>query len=424
MPPKGSGKPKSMVQARTSAPPLATEGRSKGLVIELAGGEKDAQNLSFHTQVLEAMEVISDKFPGIVEKGPLAIADGGAQAPFKQRDLEQALRTPGGSYICGINLAWLNHTFSATPGVPARKSAVDQVASTVFAKPTLLEQLHVAVPSVEYKVAEHKGSFMRVSPEEITAAYFFAVARDIGRHEPSEILQEWEKCILSTTCKFVLLPGQMDRYWYALARREDIDHTFQAVHRSCFQRVWEVARLASKLGDLVGSTNVTAERIYQEYKTNLTNMNKDAVAAITLNFCDVAATVNHRMLQVPELVRILRDLDGMPRTVFNPFDSHSRLQAIINKCKTQESLIYCCQALEYMALKDELPGLSVEDIKGRSKDGNKGELDLILFKQKVRLALIAKGLQWFEDSPGAKWIQDEVATKTQDFVVWAATERG
>ena len=77
-----------------------------------------------------------------------------------------------------------------------------------------------------------------------------------------------------------------------------------------------------------------------------------------------------------------------------------------------------------MVLKDELPGLSVEDIKGRSRDGNKGELDLILFKQKVRLALIAKGLQWFEDSPGAKWIHDEVATKTQDFVVWAATERG
>ena len=260
-------------------------------------------------------------------KGPLTIAEGGSQAPFKQRDLEQALQTPGASYICGINLAWLNPTCSATPGVPARKSAVDQVATTVFAKPTVLEQLHAAVPSVEYKAVDQKGSFMRVSPEEITGAYFLAVARDIGRGEPTDTLQEREKCILPTTCKFVLMPGQMDRYWYALARREDIDHTFQAVHRSCFQRVWEVARLGSKFGELVGSASVTADRIFQEYKTNLTHMNKDAVAAITLNFCDVAATVNHRMIQVPELVRILRDLDGMPRTVFNPFDSHSRLQS-------------------------------------------------------------------------------------------------
>ena len=82
--------------ADTSARPPATTGRSKDLVIELAGGEKDAQNLSFHTQLLEAMEVISDKFPGIVEKGPLTIAEGGLQAPCMQTNLEQALQTPGG----------------------------------------------------------------------------------------------------------------------------------------------------------------------------------------------------------------------------------------------------------------------------------------------------------------------------------------
>ena len=96
MPPKGSGKPKGAAKAGTPAPPPAIEGGSKGFVIELAGGEKDAQNLSFHTQLLEAMEVISDKFPGIVEKGPLTIAEGGSQAPFKQTNLEQALQTPGG----------------------------------------------------------------------------------------------------------------------------------------------------------------------------------------------------------------------------------------------------------------------------------------------------------------------------------------
>ena len=92
MPPKGTKK----VKADTSAPPPATTGRSKDLVIELAGGEKDAQNLSFHTQLLEAMAVISDKFPGIVEKGPLTTAEGGPQALFKQTNLEQALQTPGG----------------------------------------------------------------------------------------------------------------------------------------------------------------------------------------------------------------------------------------------------------------------------------------------------------------------------------------
>ena len=49
MPPKGSGTPKK-VKADTSARPPATPQRSNDLMIELAGGEKDAQNLSFHTQ--------------------------------------------------------------------------------------------------------------------------------------------------------------------------------------------------------------------------------------------------------------------------------------------------------------------------------------------------------------------------------------
>ena len=39
-------------------------------MIELAGGEQDAQNLSFHTRLLEAMAIVLDKFPGIVEKAP------------------------------------------------------------------------------------------------------------------------------------------------------------------------------------------------------------------------------------------------------------------------------------------------------------------------------------------------------------------
>ena len=79
MPPKGTKK----VKADTSARPPATPQRSKDLMIELAGGEKDAQNLSFHTQLLEAMEVISDKFPGIVEKSPLTIAEGGIASAFQ-----------------------------------------------------------------------------------------------------------------------------------------------------------------------------------------------------------------------------------------------------------------------------------------------------------------------------------------------------
>eukprot|EP00975_Prorocentrum_lima_P030313 6355099-Prorocentrum_lima.AAC.1 len=69
---------------------------------------------------------------------------------------------------------------------------------------------------------------MRVSPEEIAAAFILAVARDIKKHEPEDLLQKWYRQLRSTTCVFVLLPSQIDRYWYALERRENVEHEYQA----------------------------------------------------------------------------------------------------------------------------------------------------------------------------------------------------
>ena len=49
------------------------------------------------------------------------------------------------------------------------------------------------------------------------------------------------------------------------------------------------------------------------------------------------------------------------------------------------------QALRYTTLKGDLTSLSVVDIKGSPKDGNQGFFDIILFKQNVRRAMLAKG---------------------------------
>ena len=56
----------------------------RGLVIELAAGEKDAQNLPFHATLLEAWDTAINHFPRIVVSNPLSIADGGSQAPFNK----------------------------------------------------------------------------------------------------------------------------------------------------------------------------------------------------------------------------------------------------------------------------------------------------------------------------------------------------
>ena len=57
--------------------------------------------------------------------------------------------------------------------------------------------------------------------------------------------------------------------------------------------------------------------------------------AVTLNFVDCCATISNKLLDTPEIAWCMQDLDersvltGIP----NPFDSHTRLQAIIDKCR-------------------------------------------------------------------------------------------
>ena len=148
-----------------------------------------------------------------------------------------------------------------------RMAAVDQVKDKVFQPPCALESFHVAVPSCGFAVNQHKGGLMRVSPEEIAAAFLLAIARDITRKETKEVLNRWYKLVRSTTCNFVLLPSEMDRYWYSLERRENCEHEFTAVHRSCFQRIYEVNRFAQKLRDT--ETSATAGAVFKEYSEKL-----------------------------------------------------------------------------------------------------------------------------------------------------------
>ena len=151
---------------------------------------------------------------------------------------------------------------------------------------------------------------MRVSPEELTTAFVMAVARDIKRSEPMETLPQWKRMMLSTPCRFAILPSSMQRYWYALVMREDITHQYEACQRSCYQRIHEVARLADNMRDTIPHSQVTAAAVEAQYRKNLHNMNERGRGAVTAHFVDVALTVAKRMLNVAEISNIMREADG------------------------------------------------------------------------------------------------------------------
>ena len=52
---------------------------------------------------------------------------GGALALFNQQQFTAGVLDGLAAYTCGINLTWVNFTWSATPGIPIRMSAVEWV---------------------------------------------------------------------------------------------------------------------------------------------------------------------------------------------------------------------------------------------------------------------------------------------------------
>jgi hypothetical protein len=200
----------------------------------------------------------------------------------------------------------------------------------------------------------------------------------------------------------VFLPTQTGRYWHALDQREQLEHAYRVCRRSCYQRLHEVVRFMDRMKLSMPASQVTPQKVEQLYKEHLPNMVAGSPGFVTLNFVDVCMTVAKRMVSVPEIAKCMQDLDDRSAysaaaegsNYVNPFDSHSRLQAILDKCKASQTaaLTWCVQGIWYWARKGILKTLSIVDIRGSAASSNRGLIDLLMFKQSMRRVLLANGV--------------------------------
>ena len=419
MPKKGKVKPE---------PVAATQLRS--VEIELLPGEEDRANVAYIEKLGSAWACIQehDLFRDIQGAKPAGITananESGTQSPFDLKSYRAALKTAGQSYTAGINLFWIDLMWSATPGVPLRVSAIELMAKTIFGRPTPLGTIHVAVPDHEYNPLERKGALLRVSPEEVTGAIVLAIARDIRNSESDEVLQAWKQIALSTTCVFKVMPSASDRYWYALNQREHVSMTYTAVHRSTLQRVHEISRLMKKMRETLPPGEVTASAIAKTYQDKL-QMLPGGSGTVTFNFVDCCATITNKLLDVPSIAWCLQDLDERSALSedANPFDSHSRLQAIIDKCKAnnQAQLIWVVQGIWYSWRRGNGgKSLSVADIKGSAQSGNRGVADVLIYKLNLKNALLARA-RVILNPESADWLT-VVASVAESFKSWFENE--
>ena len=373
----------------------------------------------------------NDVFHNIVDASPLGIksgdSDSGVQSPFAKPAFTAAIAMHG-AYTCGCNLFWTDFRFSATPGIPLRENAIDQLVRFYFETPAPMRQpIVVSVLDKETNPAEQKGSLAAISPEEVRLAMLFAIARDVAAGKTEEI-RTWRRVVLSVNTQFVLHGSSDDRYFAACQLRENLGQDSESMCRTALQRVFEIHRFResqmARCGVGAGSVNAVAAA-YQRVRTaaNQAPYSETAVGAAIL--------VMSRMLRYPQVRDLLLRADQENKGS-NPFEGISKLEAIARKAKDDEATLTWMVASIWDLVQTQQKSADNEDfsvagLRGKASTGNRGYADVLIFKRDsighlfdalpVELGLDAA---WFRTVAKPRLQTHEEHRKTKDDPTWCA----
>jgi len=202
--------------------------------------------LAFRVHDSLSMITRVDLFHDITQALPLTLnvasdASTGVQEPYQKSAYDAAMRTHG-TYTCGGNLFWCKFAFSPSPGVPTRMSAIDSLVAFYFAQPSPMPRPAViSVSDLGSDPLDQRGELRSISPEEIRCAMLFAIARDVARGAPPDVLNKWRCHALSTTMQFVYHATDEEMYSSACQLREDICQDHESMSRTPTQRIYEIA---------------------------------------------------------------------------------------------------------------------------------------------------------------------------------------
>jgi len=172
------------------------------------GDDIPGESSEVWARIQDNMVTISEHsvFKKIVAALPTGIggtAGGAFQDAFKLEHYKAAMSGAACKYQCGINIFWLDFSYSAMPGVPLRQRSIDELRDQYFAGPSgFPKTIVIAVDSVQFNPLEHKGSLQRVSPGEIVYALLDAIRRDIDANKDNEYLLEWRRVLLTAAGLF------------------------------------------------------------------------------------------------------------------------------------------------------------------------------------------------------------------------------
>ena len=346
-------------------------------------------NANLSIRIRDALNTIAgaDVFHEIQSALPLGFtstdsdAGTGVQAPFAKTSYQTSMRTHN-TYTCGCNLFWCRFDFSPNPGVPIRMTAIEQLIEFYFAKPGPMPRpVVITINDLGADPLTQRGALRAISPEEIRCAMLFAIARDVARDAPLEDLKAWRCHVLSTTTQFVYHATNDDMYFAACQLRENMGQDHDSMYRTALQRVYEIARFRESQLKVHGPAAGTAQAVFRAYERAKTAGKQQPYSLAAI---DSSLTIMARLLSIPSVQTRLLDADAWNRGD-NPFDSVYKLEAILRKGKDASGITWLVDMLWYVVQHKSKPidseDLSLCGLRGKKTNGNRGYLDVLLFKK-------------------------------------------
>ena len=124
-------------KAKAEAKRPRLQAKTSAAGADAAAGEME-QNSSNENMVRKVTNEVHDAinkilehpmFKDVVDKEPYSMSNGGAQAPFKQADMNAVLNKDGAGYFykCGLNFMWQSFAWMTNHRVPINKGQIKEL---------------------------------------------------------------------------------------------------------------------------------------------------------------------------------------------------------------------------------------------------------------------------------------------------------
>ena len=296
-------------------------------------------------EIHEALNMIMENpmFKDIVEQEPYNMSNGGAQAPFKQADMNGVLNKAGVGlfYKCGLNFMWQSFTWLSNHRVPINRGQIKELMR--FALEPKKPPRHipfetvVALDSPTQNVMGAKGALQRLSPPEPAFAVIFSIRDAINQEVGNDVLGKWRDALLTASFRFEVVTAGDDRYWRAQNLRQEAIEMGIVSQLSVRQWIYDVVGFKTskeeQMGKALGSSQVA--KYYQEKMKYA-----KGTEGVSASFVDSAITVHTRVLSNPTSRHWLEWCDEhlMEKSPWSK--SIYALQALVDRAQTADRIAW------------------------------------------------------------------------------------